>query len=260
MRIAELRKRFEALQHIQLFRDSSNAPRWWIVALGTAILVILVCGTWYAGRQSATIQDQRLSSVVDQMTEQMASLKLKLDEERAKRQDTERALASVGQSSVMRQQTQMRRQIVELQAAVGQYKAIIDRQESALADNLTLLSALSTPAARLFLMKTSGGAAHCTAYTLIVDNAKAVLVASNLPRLDKQRQFQYWIVRKKDPKIVSAGVFTPRDDNRAILEFDDPSLISDISSIEVTDEPRGGNSEPTGPKLLFVSPEDRAER
>ncbi|MGI9073824.1 MAG: anti-sigma factor domain-containing protein [Bryobacteraceae bacterium] len=260
MRIAELREKFKALRNLQLPRDSSNAPRWWIVALGTAILVILVCGTWYAGRQSASIQDRGLSSALDQMTQQLVSLKLQLDGERAKRQDAERALKSAGKSGIIDQQMQMRQQISKLQAAVGQYKAIIDRQESALDDNLSLLSALSTPAARLFLMKNSEAAAHCTAYALIVEHSKLVLIASNLPKLDKQRQLQCWIMRKKEPKIVSAGVVSPNEENHAVLEFEEPSLVSDISLVEVTNEPRGGSSEPTGPKFLFVSPENPAAR
>lgn len=260
MRIAELRKKLEGLPNVQALRDSPNAPPWWTVALGSAILVILVCGTWYAGRQSASIQDQGLSSELDHMTQQLASLKLQLEEERAKRQDAERALISVGKSSLIHQQVLMRRQILELQAAVAQYKGIIDRQESAADDNVRLLSALSTPGARLFSMKNSEGATRCTTYALIVKNSKLVLIASNLPRLEKQRQFQCWIMRKKDPKIVSAGVFTSHDDNRAVLEFDDPLLISHISLIEVTNEPRSGSSQPTGPKLLFVSPENPVGR
>ena len=72
-------------------------------------------------------------------------------------------------------------------------------------------------------MKGSGTAAHCTAYALIVENSKILLIARNLPKLDEQRQFQFWVVRKEEPKIVSAGMFTPGDDNRAVLEFEDPS-------------------------------------
>ncbi|MGI8958474.1 MAG: anti-sigma factor domain-containing protein [Bryobacteraceae bacterium] len=254
MRFREQIKKFKTTQNLQLPGDLSNAPPWWIVALGTAILIILVCGTWYAGRQSASIQNQGLSSSLSQVTQQLASMKLQLDEERLKRQEAERALTSAGKSSLIDQQIQMRRQILELQAAAGQYKTIIERQESTLADNLSLLNVLSTPAARLFLMTNSKAAPHCAAYALIVENSNLVLIASNLPRLDKQRQFQFWIVRNKDPKIVSAGVFTPRDDNRVVFEFEDPSLISDISLVEVTDEPRGGSSEPTGTKLLFANP------
>jgi hypothetical protein len=260
MRIAELSKRLEAFRSVQLLRDDSNAPRWWIVALGAAILVILIFGTWYAGRQSASIQDEGLSSVLNQLTQQVASMKLQLDDERAKRHEIEKALISVGKNSMIDQQAQMRRQILELEAAAGQYKAIIDRQERALADNLRLLSALSTPGAHLFLMKDSDAAARCTAYALVVENLKIVLIASNLPKLDKQRQFQLWVERTKDPKIVSGGAFTAGDDNRVVLEFDDPSLISDISLIHVTDEPHGGSSEPTGTKLLFINPETPAEQ
>ncbi|MFL6354438.1 MAG: anti-sigma factor domain-containing protein [Bryobacteraceae bacterium] len=260
MRIADLSRKFKALQTLELRHDSSNAPRWWVVALGVAILVILVCGTWYAGRQSASIQDQGLSSALDRVTYQLASQKLQLNEEKAKRQESERALKSVGKSNMIDQQNQMRRQISELQAAVGQYKAIIDRQETALADTPKVLSALFTPGARLFLMKDSEAAAHCTAYALVGENSKLLLVASNLPPLQNERQFQCWIIRRKDPKVVSAGIFTPNDEHRAVLEFDDPSLVSDISLVEVTDEPRGGSSQPTGTKLLFVGPENSSGR
>jgi anti-sigma-K factor RskA len=129
-----------------------------------------------------------------------------------------------------------------------------------LADNLRLLSALSTSGAHLFLMKDSDAAAHCTAYALIVENLKILLIATHLPKLGQQRQFQLWVERSKDPKIVSAGAFTAADDNRVVLEFDDPSVMSDISLIDVTDEPHGGSSEPTGTKLLFVNPEIPAEQ
>jgi hypothetical protein len=260
MRIAELSKKLEAFRNVQLLRDDPNAPRWWIVALSAAILVILIFGTWYAGRQSGSIQDEGLSSALNQLTQQVASMKLQLDDERAKRHEIERALISAGKNSMIDQQAQMRRQILELEAAAGQYKAIIDRQERALADNLRLLSALSTPAAHLFLMKNSGAAANCTAYALVVENSKIVLIASNLPKLGNERQFQLWVQRTEDPKMVSGGVFAAGDDNRSLVEFDDPSFISHISLIEVTDEPRGGSSQPTGAKLLFINPENPSEQ
>jgi Anti-sigma-K factor rskA len=235
-----------------LLRDQSNALRWWIGGLGAAILAILIVGTWYAGRQSAIIQGQGLSSGLNQATQQLALTKLQLDNERAKRREAEKALNSGGNSNILDEQARMRRQILELQAEIGQYKAIMQRQERALSDNLRLLTALSTPGAHLFFMKGTGIAANCTAYALVVENSEIVLIASNVPKLDHERQFQFWVVRKDEPKIVSAGMFTP-DDNRVVLEFEDPSLISNISLIQVTDEPRGGSSEPTGPKLLFVS-------
>jgi hypothetical protein len=260
MRIADLSKRLEAFRSLQLLRDDSNTPRSWIVALGAGVLIILIFGTWYAGRQSGSIQDEKLSSVLNQLTQQVASMKLQLDDERAKRHEIEKAAISLGKNSVIDQQAQMRRQILELEAAAGQYKAIIDRQERALADNLRLLSALSTPAAHLFLMKGSQAAATCIAYALVVENSKIVLIASNLPTLEGQKQFQLWVERTEDPKIVSGGVFSATDDNRGLLEFDDPSLISHISLIAVTDEPRGGSSAPSGTKLLFVAPELPAEQ
>src|SRR5437868_7630672 len=134
-------------------------------------------------------------------------MKLQLDDERAKRREVEKALNSGGNSNVLDQQARMRRQILELQAEIGQYKAIMERQERALSDNLRVLNALSTPGAHLFLMKGTGTAANCTAYALIVENSKIVLIANNLPKLDEKRQFQFWVIRKEEPKTVSAGMF-----------------------------------------------------
>lgn len=236
-----------------MLRDQSNALRWWIGGLGAAILAILIVGTWHAGRQSAIIQGLGLSSGLNQATQQLALLKLQLDQERARRREAENALNSGGNGNVLDQQARMRRQILELQAEIGQYKAIMERQERTLSDNLRLLNALSTSGAHLFAMKGAGAAANCIAYALVVENLKIVLIASNLPKLDQARQFQFWVVRKDEPKMVSAGMFTPGDDSRVVLEFEDPSLISNISLVQVTDEPRGGSSEPTGAKLLMVS-------
>ncbi len=155
-----------------MLRDQSNAHRWWIGGLAAAILAILIVGTWFAGRQSAIIQGEGLSSGLNQATRQLALMKLQLADERAKLREAEKALNSGGSSNVLDQQARMRRQILELQAEIGQYKAIMQRQERALSDNLRLLNALSTPGAHLFFMKGTGTAANCTAYALIVENCK----------------------------------------------------------------------------------------
>jgi len=172
-----------------------------------------------------------------------------------RRQEAEKSLQAAGQGAHTDEQSQTQRQLLELEAEVSQYKTIVDRQQRSLADNLRLLKALSAPRAHLFTMKGSEIASDCTAYSLLVVKSRVVLVASNLPKLAENKQFQFWLLRNKEPKIVSAGVFSPDDENHAVVDFEDPSVLTDISIFEVTDEPRGGSSEPTGVKLLTASTE-----
>jgi len=77
-----------------------------------------------------------------------------------------------------------------------------------------------------------------------------IFVAANLPKLAEGRQFQLWLVRKDDPKIVSAGIFNPDDNQATVMSFDEGSVLSGISELEVTEEREGGNSTPTGTKLF----------
>jgi anti-sigma-K factor RskA len=92
-----------------------------------------------------------------------------------------------------------------------------------------------------------------TAYAVVVENSRLIFVASNLPSLVQGRQFQIWMIRKQDPKIVSAGVFSPDGNKRAVVTFENKSLVSDVSSVEVTEEQEGGSSVPTGIKILESS-------
>ena len=67
-------------------------------------------------------------------------------------------------------------------------------------------------------------------------------------------QFQLWLHRKEEPKFVSAGVFTPDDNNHAVVEYNEGSLLSEISFVSITEEPTGGSSSPTAPRLFDTSP------
>ncbi len=75
-------------------------------------------------------------------------------------------------------------------------------------------------------------------------------MASRLPKLADGRQFQLWALRRQNPKMVSAGVFSADEDSCALMNFDDRSVLSDLALLEVTDEPQGGSAEPTGAKLM----------
>lgn len=230
--------------------EHSEASRWRLFVPAAITVALLIVGAWYAGRESAGLEAERVSAQVNELASEVASNELALKQERAKTDRLERALQSSGKSTSLALQAQLRQQLLKAQAEANDYKAIIDRERQVSKDNSRLLDALSTPGTHLLSLKGAESAADSTAYALLVVNSRLLFVASNLPEPAEGRQFQLWLKRKQDPKIVSAGVFTPDDDNRTLMSFDDPSVLSDISVLEVTDEPEGGSAAPTGTKLL----------
>jgi len=50
------------------------------------------------------------------------------------------------------------------------------------------------------------------------------------------------------------GIFYVDDQkqNRWVLKFDDPDVLTEIDSVFVTVEPPGGSAKPTGHKLLYA--------
>ena len=63
----------------------------------------------------------------------------------------------------------------------------------------------------------------------------------------------------------SLGIFYVDDQtqNRWVMKFEDPRILSEIDSVFVTVEPQGGSAQPTGMQLLtaaFLNDEDTGER
>ena len=66
--------------------------------------------------------------------------------------------------------------------------------------------------------------------------------------------FQAWGYRAGDEHAYqSLGIFyvDDKNQNRWVLKFDDPEVLSQIDSVFVTVEPPGGSRKPTGEKLLY---------
>jgi anti-sigma-K factor RskA len=76
-----------------------------------------------------------------------------------------------------------------------------------------------------------------------------VLVASDLPIPDESQQYQLWM--KKNGRQVSGGVFPVTSTGYAVVEIQSKESLSNFRSFEITLEPAGGSSTPTGP--LFMS-------
>src|SRR4029450_3644772 len=71
----------------------------------------------------------------------------------------------------------------------------------------------------------------------------------------RNASFQVWGTRgPTSGPPHSLGLFQIDDQkqNRWVLRFENPSVLSEIDSVFVTVEPTGGSNKPTGRKLLFA--------
>jgi anti-sigma-K factor RskA len=80
-----------------------------------------------------------------------------------------------------------------------------------------------------------------------------LLVADSLPKLDHEKCYQLWVIRKGAPAILSAGLLQTSDDGRGFLLAQPSSDLAQLTGLAITDEPKGGSVSARGHKLLFGS-------
>ena len=80
------------------------------------------------------------------------------------------------------------------------------------------------------------------------DKGTAVVYMYRLPQTPEGMEYQLWILREGEP--VSAGVFRVAADGSAMLEVRAIPDPREIAAFQVTIEPAGGLSEPTGMMYL----------
>ncbi|HZS53047.1 MAG TPA: anti-sigma factor [Bryobacteraceae bacterium] len=227
-----------------------KSSRWFLFTAGAATVVLLFYATWHAGKVSAQLEGERLAFELNQIKQKVAVTEVELQQQKQQTDNLTRALSKTGRGDSLALVTKLRQQLLQSQAEANQYKEVILLEQNALLGNTKLLDALSLPGARLVQMKGADAAAESTAYALIVESSRMVFVASNLPKLAEGKQYQLWVLRRQEPKLVSAGVFTPDEGRRAVMDFGEPSVLSDVAEVEVTEEPAGGSETPTGDKLM----------
>lgn len=251
VRIAKLSKRVLTIPKIDL-PERRPGSKWGLLAIGAPVLGLLLWGTWSVGRQSAGLQQARLAAEVTELTRRMSLMQVQLARETEERLDLERAVGSNANSAA--DQQILSRKLLAAENEAEQYKATMERDRQIVADNARLISILSSPGVRLLSLKATEATAQASAYVLELDNSKLIFVGSNLPKLPDGKDFQLWEIRTQDPKIVSAGVFHPGDDATVVAEFDLGTLVSDISSVEITEESAGGAPAPSGTALFSTPP------
>jgi anti-sigma-K factor RskA len=226
-----------------------QTPPWWTVCLGLAILAAFVAAGWYAGHRSGTIQQALWSNELARLTQELATTRLAYQRETMQLSAAVSALRSSGKGTALNREQHLQRQLSKAEADAEDCKEIVDRQQLSLASRLSLVSILSQPDVQVFPMKVLEPAHSGIAYVVLIPSKRLILVASRLPALGPGRQWQAWILRRGDPRIVSAGLLTPAG-GTAVVQFTNAELIADLGSVAVTDEPAGGSALPTGPKLL----------
>jgi anti-sigma-K factor RskA len=250
VRIAELSKKVLVFPRPAASQAHGKFFSTWVWMAIAAVVLMLISGAWFAGHESASIEAQRLSAQLNQLSTLAADRQVLLDDATRRETAFEGQLKSAGDTDVLRKREEMRREILALEAEVNEYKSLLGRQRNADNGNARILEVLSHPGVRLAQLKGTEAAKDTAAYALIVEGSRVVFIASNLPDLPKDKQFQLWLLRSQDPKVVNAGTFVPDDQNRAMVEFTDPTEVSNLTAIAVTDEPKDGSAEPTGTKLM----------
>jgi anti-sigma-K factor RskA len=251
IRIAELSRKILTFPKTSVLRERTNILASTLIVI-CAVLAVLLLATWYAGRQSIRLDSQPGLADIDRLAQQIADGEVKLKHETDQRKRAEDQLSLSGRSA-LGQADKMKQALSESQAAEQQYKTIIERDKFTLNANSLLVNALDATGARLLAFKSAETTTPAVAYALIVQRTKLIFIGSSLPKLETGRQYQLWLVRKEDPKYVSAGVFAPDENNRAIEHYDIADQTTAVSQLAVTVEPTGGSPAPTGERLLEVS-------
>ena len=98
-------------------------------------------------------------------------------------------------------------------------------------------------------LRATGAAPHATGFVLIsVDGDSGALVVDGLPPLGETQQYQLWLIR--EGQRTSGAVFSTDERSYGGTRIRAPLSLLDYSAVDVTIEPAGGSSQPTGKPVL----------
>jgi anti-sigma-K factor RskA len=195
-------------------------------------------------RQALTEQQTRTAALENDLRTQRNLLATAVRE----RQESENRAASLTADRIQA----LTSRIQQLERENAEYRTVIDRQRINIEQNLRLASLLNSPSLRMVKLQSTEKGAAAVGYAF-VEGSRVLFYASGLPNLPAGKIYQLWLIRGRSPAIVSGGVFAAGNQQRAIVEFSNPQLVSNITALAVTDEPAGGSSLPTGHKFLIGS-------
>ena len=236
--------------------DTAERPKFppVFIALAAATIGLVGVAAWFAGYQYARLRTQQLVSDLGDARQTSTKLRVRLGEQESELQKLRSAPAASGHESAA-QTDAMRRQILRLQAELNSFQATSDRDRKTRDTNERLLDMLSVPGARLYAFHGSESAPNALAYMLLIENKSLVFVAAHLPPASPGREYQLWLNRKSDPRIVSAGTFMPDEEERAVVRFSENDLVKDLVSVTATQEPATGSETPSGAEIFRTTTE-----
>lgn len=125
--------------------------------------------------------------------------------------------------------------------------------------NLVLLSQLNSAqksaanAFSLISLSATDNAPGATGMLVVSqDGEYGTLVVDALPPLNKDQQYQLWLIR--NGQRTSGGVFSVSEHGYGALEVSAPEPLINYPNCGVTVEPAGGSPAPTGPRVLAKEP------
>ena len=115
---------------------------------------------------------------------------------------------------------------------------VAQRDKDALAKLEQALQVLNDPAAK----DVSFGDPQASGRVLVSPSRGVVLIAAHLPKLERDRIFQMWVIPAQGNPI-SAGTFLSEGDDTAV--YVRTGAVTGAAAIAVTVEPAGGSPQPT---------------
>lgn len=224
-----------------------------LAILGCVILVLVGVGSWFSGVQYGNLKNQQIVSKLVETQQRETTLRVQLNERNAQITQLKKTLDGIGHQTTATQIDSQRQQLLQQQAELNNYQNLIEKDKLAMAQNEQLLNVLAAPDVRFVPLASMEKQSDAVAYALILEDQRLLIVASNLQKPPAGREYQIWLTRTDDPKMVSANTLDPDDSNRAVAEFADTQLVSNIAEVTITDEPLGGSKGPTG-KKIFITP------
>ena len=98
-------------------------------------------------------------------------------------------------------------------------------------------------------LSATDSAPSATGFVLIsVDGEDGALIVDGLPPLEESLEYQLWLIR--DGKRTSGAVFSTDERSYGGTRIRAPRSLLDYSAVDITIEPAGGSSQPTGVQVL----------
>jgi len=90
---------------------------------------------------------------------------------------------------------------------------------------------------------------RATGFVLIsADGDSGALIVDGLPPLGESQQYQLWLIR--DGQRTSGAVFSTDEKSYGGTRIRAPGSLLEYTAVDITVEPSGGSSNPTGAEVL----------